>query len=137
MTEQARQAKREKAESIQAVVQSIQYFMEMCAGYQSAPPSQNVLIAFQGVQKGFENLSADQVSRFIYNLQEVIGIEQADGFMNRKFGSDILAFYFDPNEQTRKSMNGNFEVLLKALSALQSSAIPAGHFSRVSKIFLS
>lgn len=120
MTEQARRAKMEKAESIQVVIQSIKRFMEICTEYRSAPPSQNVLIAFQGVQKGFEALSSEHVSQFIHNLQEVIGIEQADGFMNRKFGSDILAFYFEPTEQTRKNMNGNFEVLLKALNALQA-----------------
>lgn len=125
MREQMRRIEDEEIEvetkkSIQEVVKSIQYFMGISEEYTAAPPSQTILMAFQGVQQGFEALSSELVFQFIHNLQEEIGVELADGFMNKKFGSDILAFYFDPNAQTRECMNANFNVLLKALDALSN-----------------
>ena len=104
---------------VMQVMTHIQNFMSACRNYTTPPPSQEVLGAFQKVQIGFEQLPSETVFKFIQNLQQQLGLEQADLFMSHKFGSDILAFYYDPNDETRKSLNENLSVLLKALQPLQ------------------
>lgn len=105
-------------EPVDQVMSHIQSFMTACKNYTTPPPSQEVLGAFQKVQIGFEALPSETVFKFIQNLQQQLGLEQADLFMSHKFGSDILAFYYDPNDDTRKSLNENLNVLLKALQML-------------------
>lgn len=104
---------------VDQVMAHIQTFMSACTSYTTPPPSQEVLGAFQKVQIGFEALPSETVFKFIQNLQQQLGLEQADLFMSHKFGSDILAFYYDPNDETRNCLNENLNVLLKALKPLQ------------------
>lgn len=104
---------------VEQVMSHIENFMSACKNYTTPPPSQEILGTFQKVQIGFEGLPSETVFKFIQNLQKQMGQEQADLFMSHKFGSDILAFYYDPNEETRKSLNDNLGVLLKALQPLQ------------------
>lgn len=103
---------------VEQVVLHINTFISACKEYTTPPPSQEVLGAFQKVQIGFEALPSETVFKFIQNLQQQLGLEQADLFMSHKFGSDILAFYYDPNDDTRKNLNENLNVLLKALHSV-------------------
>jgi hypothetical protein len=104
--------------SIAYVIYHIENFLSECQGYTQTPPKPEMLMAFQLVQIGFDALPTEVVFNFIDCLQNGLGEGAADDFMDVQFGSDVLAFYYNPLPSTFKSLETDCKLLIKVLKLI-------------------